>query len=136
MMLQYAFENLGGEAANDKTRRVVRSARSANRIVRAFYDGEALLAATAGLRQIKGDANKPVRSVAAGSAAPKPGGEADAKPALPDAAVRALAEVTARRRERGSDPAAAKPATEVDGRGGLDPARYGDWEVNGLASDF
>jgi hypothetical protein len=68
MTLQYAFENLGGEAANDKTRRVVRSARSANRIVRAFYDGEALLAATAGLRQIKGDANKPVRSVAAGSA--------------------------------------------------------------------
>lgn len=67
---------------------------------------------------------------------PKPGGEADAKPALPDAAVRALAEATARRRERGSDSAAAKPATEVDGRGGLDPARYGDWEVNGLASDF
>ena len=68
--------------------------------------------------------------------APKPGGEADAKPALPDAAVRALAEATARRRKRGSDSAAAKPATEVDGRGGLDPTRYGDWEVNGLASDF
>src|SRR5215471_14582300 len=68
MTPQHAFENLGGEAANDKTRRVVRSARSANRIMRAFYDGEALLAAAAGLRQIKGDANKPVRSVAAGSA--------------------------------------------------------------------
>ena len=26
--------------------------------------------------------------------------------------------------------------TEKDGRGGLDPVRYGDWEVRGLASDF
>jgi hypothetical protein len=25
---------------------------------------------------------------------------------------------------------------EHHGRGGLDPARYGDWEVKGLASDF
>jgi hypothetical protein len=25
---------------------------------------------------------------------------------------------------------------EHNGRGGLDPARYGDWEVKGLASDF
>jgi len=25
---------------------------------------------------------------------------------------------------------------EVNGQGGLDPARYGDWEVKGLASDF
>ena len=67
--------------------------------------------------------------------APKPGGEADAKPALPNAAVRALAEAAARRRGRGSD-SVAKLAKEVDGRDGLDPTRYGDWEVNGLASDF
>ncbi|MFZ0604135.1 MAG: DUF1674 domain-containing protein, partial [Roseiarcus sp.] len=34
--------------------------------------------------------------------------------------------------------AEAKPAPprELNGRGGLDPARYGDWEVKGLASDF
>jgi hypothetical protein len=25
---------------------------------------------------------------------------------------------------------------EVAGRGGLDPARYGDWEIKGLTSDF
>ena len=25
---------------------------------------------------------------------------------------------------------------ELNGRGGLDPVRYGDWEVKGLASDF
>jgi hypothetical protein len=27
-------------------------------------------------------------------------------------------------------------ANEVPRRGDLDPTRYGDWEVNGLASDF
>jgi hypothetical protein len=57
-----------------------------------------------------------------------------AKPAaraLPPAAQRALKEAEARR-------AAAKPAParELNGRGGLDPVRYGDWEVKGLASDF
>jgi len=25
---------------------------------------------------------------------------------------------------------------ERDGRGGLEPVRYGDWEIKGLASDF
>jgi hypothetical protein len=50
---------------------------------------------------------------------------------LPPAAQRALAEAEARR-------AQAKPTLprELNGRGGLDPARYGDWEVKGLASDF
>ena len=50
---------------------------------------------------------------------------------LEPAARRALAEAEARR-------ANAKPslAPELNGRGGLDPARYGDWEVKGLASDF
>jgi hypothetical protein len=50
---------------------------------------------------------------------------------LGPAARRALAEAEARR-------ANAKPtlAPELNGRGGLDPARYGDWEVKGLASDF
>jgi hypothetical protein len=50
---------------------------------------------------------------------------------LSPAARRALAEAEARR-------AQSKPETanELNGRGGLDPARYGDWEVKGLASDF
>jgi hypothetical protein len=65
--------------------------------------------------------------------------ESDARPdacksgarGLPFAAQRALAEAEARR-------AAAKqtPPRELNGRGGLDPVRYGDWEVKGLASDF
>jgi hypothetical protein len=70
---------------------------------------------------------------------------------LPEAAVRALAEAAARRsedaraRDRAKDraknrakneDAKSQGANEVGGRGGLDPTRYGDWEVNGLASDF
>jgi hypothetical protein len=58
------------------------------------------------------------------SAAPK-------KPLSP-AAERALAEAEARRRVAQSSE---RPA-EVKGRGGLDPVRYGDWEVKGIASDF
>ena len=47
------------------------------------------------------------------------------------AARRALAEAEVRRAN-----AKPSPAPELNGRGGLDPARYGDWEVKGLASDF
>ncbi|HLX98283.1 MAG TPA: DUF1674 domain-containing protein [Roseiarcus sp.] len=50
---------------------------------------------------------------------------------MPPAAQRALAEAEARRAE-----AKRAPPREVNGRGGLDPARYGDWEVKGIASDF
>jgi hypothetical protein len=57
--------------------------------------------------------------------------DAPKKPLTP-AAQRALAEAEARRAAR----AGAKPPEEVAGRGGLDPTRYGDWEVKGIASDF
>jgi hypothetical protein len=51
---------------------------------------------------------------------------------LSPAALRALKEAEERR-------SAEKPQdlpTEVGGRGGADPARFGDWEVNGRAIDF
>ena len=51
--------------------------------------------------------------------------------ALSPAARRALAEAEARR----AQPDPERPR-EVNGRGGHDPVRYGDWEVKGLASDF
>jgi hypothetical protein len=53
---------------------------------------------------------------------------------LPPAAERALAEAAARRAERERN--AAKSPTEVNGPAGPDPTRYGDWEINGIASDF
>jgi hypothetical protein len=56
-----------------------------------------------------------------------------AKPLTP-AAERALAEAKARRAE--IDRKAAEGSGEQGGRGGLDPARYGDWEIKGLTADF
>jgi hypothetical protein len=64
-------------------------------------------------------------------------GEASArqqKKPLPPAAERALSEAAARRAARERD--AVPPAPEQGGREGLDPVRYGDWEVKGIASDF
>jgi len=54
------------------------------------------------------------------------------KKPLSPAAQRALAEAEARRRAA----AAPEQPAELRGRGGLDPVRYGDWEVKGIASDF
>lgn len=51
---------------------------------------------------------------------------------LPPAAQRALAEAEARRK---ATKAAALP-TELGGRDGPEPVRYGDWEKKGLAIDF
>ena len=55
------------------------------------------------------------------------------KPLSP-AAARALAEAEARRQALDAE-MAARPR-EKGGRGGLDPARYGDWEIKGITSDF
>lgn len=52
---------------------------------------------------------------------------------LPPAAQRALAEADARRKE--AEKANALP-TELGGRDGPEPVRYGDWERKGIAVDF
>jgi hypothetical protein len=59
---------------------------------------------------------------------------AAARKDLPAAAQRALAEAEQRRRVNAEE-AATRPK-EINGRDGPDPARYGDWEVKGIASDF
>ena len=48
------------------------------------------------------------------------------------AAERALAEAEERRKAA----KAGSSQKETGGRGGLDPARFGDWEVKGIARDF
>jgi hypothetical protein len=53
---------------------------------------------------------------------------------LTPAARRALAEAAARRRQ--IDAEMASRPTEKGGRGGLDPNRYGDWEIKGITADF
>ena len=57
------------------------------------------------------------------------------KPLSP-AAKRALAEAAARRDAYEAKAKALAANTEIHGRGGLDPVRYDDWEIKGLASDF
>ena len=53
---------------------------------------------------------------------------------LSDVAKRALEEAEVRRVSL--DATAANLPKEINGRGGLDPARFGDWEVKGVAIDF
>jgi hypothetical protein len=59
---------------------------------------------------------------------------APGKPLAP-AARRALEEAQARRAEAEESGQTEHPR-ELLGRKGLDPVRYGDWEVRGLATDF
>jgi len=56
--------------------------------------------------------------------------------ALPEQAVRALKEAEERRRIADQRRAANPPPPEIGGRQGPDPTRYGDWEKDGIASDF
>ncbi|MBV0913367.1 DUF1674 domain-containing protein [Anianabacter salinae] len=51
---------------------------------------------------------------------------------LPDAARRALAEAE----ERRAKAKALDLPTELGGRKGPEPVRYGDWEKKGIAYDF
>lgn len=70
-------------------------------------------------------ADKPATEPTEPASPPKP---------LSPAAQRALAEAAARRAE--IDRKTAERPAEYNGRGGLEPGRYGDWEINGIACDF
>lgn len=58
----------------------------------------------------------------------------DEERVLTPAAQRALAEAEERRRQ--ADMAKKEQAKELGGREGPDPVRYGDWENDGITSDF
>ncbi len=60
----------------------------------------------------------------------------DAGRDLPPAARRALAEAAARRAAIDARAAEIAGRPERDGRGGLEPVRYDDWEIKGRAVDF
>ena len=64
-----------------------------------------------------------------------PAGAAPGKALTPEAR-RALEEAAQRRAEIDARAAALGGDEEHRGRGGLEPVRYDDWEVKGLASDF
>ncbi|MEQ8827530.1 MAG: DUF1674 domain-containing protein [Parvibaculum sp.] len=63
----------------------------------------------------------------------EPEQESPARCDLPDAARRALAEAQERRRRSKNESVLPK---EVNGRKGPEPTRYGDWEKDGIISDF
>jgi hypothetical protein len=77
------------------------------------------------------DRDQPLPPQPANEAVPDPAGQP--RP-LPPAAQRALAEAAARRADLARK--VTNQPKEVAGRDGPDPTRYGDWEINGLASDF
>jgi len=54
------------------------------------------------------------------------------KPDIPPAAQRALAEAEERRKKAKAN----ELPTELGGRDGPEPVRYGDWEKKGIAIDF
>lgn len=51
-------------------------------------------------------------------------------------AERALAEAASRRARIDGKANELASRREINGRGGLEPVRYDDWEVKGIASDF
>jgi hypothetical protein len=69
---------------------------------------------------------------------PEPDAPPNAAPGktLPEAARRALAEAAARRAAQQARETELSSQREIDGRGGLDPVRYEDWEIKGLTTDF
>lgn len=69
----------------------------------------------------------------------KPTGARVPEPTKPDPEIakRALAEAEARRQAaKEAERQAGEKPREVNGAKGPDPARYGDWENKGIASDF
>ena len=49
-------------------------------------------------------------------------------------AKEAIEEAEKRRADKSSNQK--KQPVELNGRGGLEPTRYGDWEIKGITSDF
>jgi hypothetical protein len=62
--------------------------------------------------------------------------DVEARHDLSPAARRALAEAEARRTAIDARAAALTRTPERNGRGGLEPVRYDDWEIGGRAVDF
>ena len=135
---QHAVDDVGGDAPDSEAGHVGRG-RSWTRHWLAFHCGALVypiwsgwLAVGRRLRQLKvmSIAEKPSKPAAAAHAENR----ASAKRPLPPAAERALAEAAVRRAERDRHPI--DPPKEIAGREGPEPTRYGDWEINGLTSDF
>lgn len=67
---------------------------------------------------------------------PEPPPSTETKRVLTPEARRALAEAAERRAAIDARAAHIAATPETSGRGGLEPVRYDDWEVKGIAVDF
>lgn len=90
------------------------------------------------MRDVMRDAMQATKEIGMTQADAKDEAERPAAPprALSPAAQRALAEAAERRAAIDARAARIAERPETLGRGGLEPVRYEDWEVKGLASDF
>lgn len=79
------------------------------------------------------DDDRPLTNIDPDIGGDKPASSVASSRPLSPAARRALAEAEQRRRTASDEEAAPR---EIGGRGGKDPARYGDWEIKGRAIDF
>jgi hypothetical protein len=70
------------------------------------------------------------------AAADAPAPPATPRKELTPEAMRALQEAAERRAALDEKAKALAGKREIAGRGGLDPVRYDDWDVKGLAVDF
>jgi hypothetical protein len=134
---RHPIDDLGGDAPNREARRGARVTIANRRFPRALHGGVAPWTSHlwfsdgyAKSEVMPSDPDQPPQRPTSG-AVPDPTSKA---PPLPRAAQRALAEAAARRAER--ERKATDQPKEAGGRDGPDPTRYGDWEINGLASDF
>jgi hypothetical protein len=129
---QHGIEHIGRKAAHGKTRHLIGGATTGRLHRCALHDEKFLLRGRHGYANSTTMPTDPTTPAPPDSAAaPQP--DAAPRPLTP-AAERALAEAAARRAARQRN--AGEEQGEVGGRGGLDPTRYGDWEIGGLAVDF
>jgi len=129
---QHAVEDVGGKKPRGEARRVGGAALAGGLLTPFLHCKNSSLRpaqgyAKSGAMPIDPTPTKPPASDAAADSG-------DKKHRLSEAAERALTEAASRRAAR--DQKAAAQPKEIQGRDGLDPTRYGDWEKDGLTSDF
>jgi hypothetical protein len=129
---QYAVDEVGGYTPDRKAGHLFGACRASLRPVGRFHAKNYSLRREHGYAKSKPMPTDPNSEDALPSQFPA--NQPAASRRLSPAAERALAEAAARRAERNGH-SAVEPE-ENGGRGGLDPTRYGDWEVNGITSDF
>ena len=136
---QHAVDDVGGYAPGRKARHRVGIGSAHRRFPRTPHGGNCS-SRTSRLQIWHGyaksgamptDRDQPLPPQPANEAVPDAAAQ---QPPLAPAAQRALAEAAARSADR--ERKVADQPKEVGGRDGPDPTRYGDWEINGLASDF